>query len=302
MVTLRYKCAQRRHSSPSLGLARGDSKAAVPWSKVSENTSRFFSPDVVVDGVLIRDPHNMSKDGVHAWLSHLARRQANDKSSTFRWTSIISGNQIVPAKYNMVNPPRSMKIPVTRSEAAGAKARSASRSQHSASPLTTPSSSIRGTPFPSTPLPQAPAAGSSARMATEAPESATAAAKGKGKERETLTQLRARNHGKKTSDDEYSDDEKEPYHWNSSGSDEEDPPSSPIRPKRRFATKKAASNQLSSIDEVSFIFMVIDIANTSGLYRNLKYRGRRPHPMSAERSHQNHRRLSRSKGRMIVAT
>ena len=52
-----------------LGLACGDLKARVPWGKLSGSPEKFFPDAVRAEGVVIRDPHNMSKDGVHFWLS-----------------------------------------------------------------------------------------------------------------------------------------------------------------------------------------------------------------------------------------
>ena len=105
-----------------LGLASGRASARVPWKQIGDNNHAFIAAELCPPGFLLREPSDMNKAAVEAFLAFWRERQEKESGLyTFRFQRYLKGqsvHDIAPALYHCQVPQMNPTNPILASPAA----------------------------------------------------------------------------------------------------------------------------------------------------------------------------------------
>ncbi len=105
-----------------LGLASGRASARVPWKQIGDNNHAFIAAELCPPGFLLREPSDMNKAAVEAFLAFWRERQEKESGLyTFSFQRYLKGqsvHDIAPALYHCQVPQMNPTNPILASPAA----------------------------------------------------------------------------------------------------------------------------------------------------------------------------------------
>lgn len=110
--------------------------SGAPYKAIARNVSAFIPPQYVPDSIKFRDPHNMQKTEILAFLHHVKKRQDDlGTADAFQFSHYMKGEHICPAIYRNINPSQSSADHISAAQLAGTQSTAQPFSNHHPAPI-----------------------------------------------------------------------------------------------------------------------------------------------------------------------